>query len=135
MSFRFLEHTADVQVECRAQSFEELLETAAGALYALALKEVRAQTDAERVIDIPGNGHEDVLVRWLQELIFHLDTDRFVATSFAFETKDNRMLWARLRGYVCAPEDRAVEVKSATYHELDVRRTDDGFVARVILDL
>ena len=42
---------------------------------------------------------------------------------------------AHIAGYGCAAEDRAEEVKSATYHELEILETDDGFVGRIIFDL
>lgn len=135
MPFRFLEHTADVQAECRAPDFEGLLETAAHALYAMAFKKTRSAADIEFAVQVSANGREELLVSWLQELIFLMDAERFVATDFRFDTVDNATVRAGLRGYRYDPEERAEEVKSATYHELEVRQTDEGFVARVIFDL
>ena len=135
MTFRFLEHTADARVECQAPSFEALLESAAQALYAITLREPRAAIEEERVIDVSGGGREDILVRWLQELVFLLEVGRFVAVTFAFDAVEAGRVRARLRGYLCTPEERAEEVKSATYHELEVIETGEGWLARVILDL
>ncbi len=135
MSFRFLEHTADVQVECCAASFHGLLEAAAHALYALALREMRAEVHSTRSIEVKGESREDILVRWLQELIFMLEVERFVATEFAFAADDPLAFVAELRGYTCAPKERVQEVKGATYHEIELRETGEGFTARVIFDL
>lgn len=135
MPFRFLEHTADVIVECRAPTFKELLATGAEALYAIALKETRPARGLERTFEMTGPGREELLVRWLQELIFLLDVERFVASGFDFDEAGEDIVRGRLRGYLCEPKERAEEVKSATYHELEVRETEDGFVARVIFDL
>ena len=135
MTFRFLDHTADIRVECIASNFAELLQCAACALYAIALKETRASLDAQRIVEVFGAGREDVLVRWLQELLFLLDTGHFVAVEFAFDTVEAGHVKARLNGYTCNPEDRAEEVKSATYHQLEVIETADGWLARLIFDL
>ena len=135
MRYRFLEHTADVQAECWADGFEGLLEAAAEALYALALGERRTGGDVVRTVTATGDSREDILVRWLQELIFALEVDRFVATAFSFACGEEGTVRAELHGYVCVPDDRVEEVKSATYHELNVRKTDHGLVARVVFDL
>lgn len=135
MPFRFLEHTADARAECRGGTFEGLLEAAAQALYAIALREARADCDTSRTIKVDGESREEVLVRWLQELIFLLEVERFVATGFAFAEADELSITAEARGYTCRPEERGEEVKSATYHGLDVQETPEGFIARVIFDL
>ena len=135
MAFRFLEHTADVQAECTGATFEELLESAAHALYALALKETRDARDVECHVAVMGDNQEELLVRWLQELIFLLDTNAYVAAHYVFEGLRNNTLKATVHGYACRPDERAQEVKSATYHELKVTQTDEGYLARVIFDL
>ena len=137
MPFRFLEHTADVQVECSAATFAGLLETAAEALYAIALERKRNAQDVIRRVAVEGEcrAREETLIRWLQELLFLLDTERFVAVRAEFHRVSDGAIEATLRGYACAPEERAEEIKSTTYHELAIRETDDGFVARVIFDL
>ena len=135
MSFFFIEHTADMGMECRGASFEELLDSAADGLYALALRRTKRDTGIERAVEIDADGPEEMLVRWLQELIYLLETDHFVAVEREFQTVSERSLAAVLKGHLCGPEDRAVEVKSATYHDLEVRQEAGGYVARVTFDL
>lgn len=135
MPFRFLDHTADVQVECCAETFAALLETSAQALYAVTLNEKQERRDQERTIAVTGANYEEILIRWLQELIFLLDIDHFVGTRFEFQESSELEVVARASGYACSREERAEEVKSATYHELVVQQNEDGFLARFILDL
>ncbi|HIJ74094.1 MAG TPA: archease [Candidatus Hydrogenedentes bacterium] len=134
-AFRFLEHTADLRVECRAESLADLLETAALALYAVAFHRRRQGTNVERHIDLAADTREQLLVRWLQELIFLMDVERFAATVFDIGTANETALAATLRGYQYEPADRAEEVKAATYHELEVKKDAEGYVARLIFDL
>ena len=135
MSFSFLEHTADVQVECRADSLAGLLESAARALYAVTLREVQSVSDHERVVEVRAANREEMLIRWLQELNYLLDIEHFVGTQFVFESIKDGGACVRLRGYRCSAAERAEEVKSATYHELAIQQNDGGFMARVIFDL
>jgi SHS2 domain-containing protein len=135
MSFRFLEHTADLRVECRAGSFEELLEAAAQALYSAALTVTYSRTDFEHTLELPAGGHEERLVRWLQELIFLMEVEHFVAAAFQFQETGAGALGVTLRGYGYRPEDRAAEIKAATYHGISVEKTQQGFVAQFLLDV
>ena len=54
------------------------------------------------------------MVRWLQELIFLMDTRSFVASGFEVRQADAGRVEATLRGYRYKPEERAAEVKAAT---------------------
>lgn len=144
MGYRFFEHTADIQAECTAKSFAGLLESAAHAFYSVALKKQRKATNIRRELFISGATREEIVVRWLQELVFLLETDGFVAVRFECDGahlekpgKPREVLTAHCEasGYLCKGAERADEVKGATYHGLEVRETEQGFVARVIFDL
>ncbi|HUW62473.1 MAG TPA: archease [Candidatus Bathyarchaeia archaeon] len=141
MGYKFLEHTADVQAECRAETFTGLLETAARALYSVALNKQRKSVKASHELFVCGASHEDAVVRWLQELVFLLETSGFVAVRFAWDGSHREAPEGALTvrctaaGYFCDPADRDEEVKGATYHGLNVEKTEEGFVARIIFDL
>ncbi len=134
-SFIFLDHTADLQVECRAENFLSLLETAAQALYAVAFKIRSTRSIIARRFQLSAENRERLLIRWLQELIYLMDAERFVGTAFDLNEPSPGRLEAVVRGYVYRPEDRAEEVKAATYHGLEVTEGPQGCVARVTLDL
>jgi SHS2 domain-containing protein len=40
-----------------------------------------------------------------------------------------------LRGYRHDPDERATEIKAATYHDLSLEKQDGIYIARVIFDL
>ena len=135
MSFRFLEHTADARIECVGRTFAELLEGAAAGLYAITLLKRRDEASDERLVRVIGNSREETLIRWLQELNYLLDIEHFVAATFRFAGAVEREVEAVASGFLCAPEERAEEVKSATYQQLTVRETDEGLMAQVTFDL
>ena len=149
MGYKFLEHTADVQAECEAKTFPGLLEAAARALYSVALNKQRKSVRASHELFISGANHEDVVIRWLQELVFLLETDGFVSVRFTWngshmEPPEGALtsgphavltVHCKAEGYFCDPEDRGEEVKGATYHGLNVEKTEEGFTAKIIFDL
>lgn len=135
MPYRFLEHTADVRVECTAETFECLLQEAAAAFYAVALRRRRDDHTAERQVHVNGETREELLVRWLQELLYLLETERFVASRFDVAPGLAGAVSAHLHGYDCPPKDRETEIKAATYHGMDVRITPEGYAAEIIFDL
>ena len=136
--YRFLEHTADVCVECRGETFPALLQSATDALYAVALHGVRHDNHSDgppKQVSLTADNYEEALVRWVQELIFLLETENFVADSIVFVQADSQRIVSQASGYVCAARERAEEVKSATYHGLRVEHKQEGFVAQIIFDL
>jgi SHS2 domain-containing protein len=135
MPFRFLEHTADARIECTGRDFAELLESAAEGLYGVALRTRRTDADVESAVHAAGADREEVLVRWLQELLFLLDTEHFVAARFHFESASGCDVRARVFGYACTADERAEEVKSATYQQVRVREMEQGLLAQFTLDL
>lgn len=149
MGYKFLEHTADVQAECQAETFTGLLEAAARALYSVALNKQHKFVRKSHELFVSGASHEEVVIRWLQELVFLLETDGFVAVRFTWngshmEAPEGALtavphavltVHCRAEGYFCDPDDRGEEVKGATYHGLNVEKTEEGFKARIIFDL
>lgn len=139
MPFRFLEHTADVRIECRGGTFEELLESAAQALYAVAFQSTQTRIEREHAVTLEfdpcSSGLGDVLVRWLQEIIYLMEVRYFLGVLFHFDRADASGVQATLAGHTYLPDERAAEVKAATYHGLDVIAEDGAYRAEIILDL
>jgi SHS2 domain-containing protein len=135
MPFTFLEHTADVQVEVTAPDFAQLLQAARDSFYAVTLKQTREAKPEERSVSIEAACREELLVRWLHELLFLLEAEGFVAAETAFELVSDQRVLAALTGYVCDPDDRADEIKAVTYHDLAIENTPHGLRVRIIYDL
>lgn len=135
MSFEFIEHTADIRVVCCAPTYAGLLEEAARALYATALDHTGGVCSTERMIVVRAANAEERLVRWLQEILFLLDTEGFVATRFAFTPRDGGVLSVQAGGYLCAPAARVMEIKGATYHGLEIEESDGGWSACIVFDV
>jgi len=141
-TFRSFDHTADVGIEVRGESLPDLLETAAQAVFSLAIEDGPTAVEVEQEIGVePGPGLqslEDVFVAWLQELLFRFDTEGLVPLEFHFAKAGPRRIRARVGFGRFDPKRHraATEVKAVTYHELAVREEAGGaWSARFILDV
>ncbi len=115
----------------------------AGAFAAVAEALTAVVTDPDNVaaretieIRCSAPSDEDLLVDWLNALIYEMAVGRMLFCDFDVAI-DNGELRAEVRG---EPVDRerhapAVEVKGATYTALAVKETDDGWTAQCVVDV
>ena len=73
-----------------------------------------------------------LLAAWIEELVFLAETEEFVPERLAEIELAPGMLRAGVEGRRAEPRHL---VKSVTYHRLEFRRGDAGWVARVVLDV
>ncbi|MBN1380462.1 MAG: archease [Deltaproteobacteria bacterium] len=90
-----------------------------------------------RIISLEADQVEELMVHWLNELNFLFDTEGLLFAVFDITLIDNRHIEATVRGERYDPARHSIKttVKSATYHQLEVLRSDDMWKARVIFDL
>ncbi|HUX16151.1 MAG TPA: archease [Phycisphaerae bacterium] len=142
-TFRTFDHTADVGLEVRGESLEDLLATAAQAVFSLMLddgpREVAIEADVALTPDAsPGEELRELLVVWLQELLYRFEMEHLVPREFDFAEAGPARVRARVGFGRFDPKRHraATEVKAVTYHELAVREEADGtWSARFILDV
>lgn len=102
------------------------------AVYGLARSRGPARETAE--LALAAESPEELLVDWINELVFRVGTEHWAPRRIAFAAAEERRLKASLSGERISGE-LAVEVKAATYHGLEVRRARGLWTATVILDV
>jgi SHS2 domain-containing protein len=143
-TYTIFDHTADVGLEVRGTSFEDLLATAARATFDQALEDRPAAVDCRREVRVrpvaqatlEGDRHE-LLVGWLQELLYLFETEHLVPLEYDFVAAGPREIKADV-GFGRFEPGRhrtRLEVKAVTYHQIEVREAPDGWHARFILDI
>jgi protein archease len=139
---RILDHTADVGFEvAEASTLEGLFDEARQALLMTVFEESPESGEEERAVRLSAPDRETLLVRWINELVFFIQGEGFVPVGADVRIREadegGYALEASLTG---APLDLEGygwqgEIKSATFHGLDVTRGSEGWRARVILDV
>jgi len=95
------------------------------------------QPQQELEIEVRGEDREELLVNWLSELLYLLESRLFLPASFFIEDISARHLLARVSGEPVDPARHALEreVKAITYHRVQVEQTATGWRAQVYVDL
>jgi SHS2 domain-containing protein len=142
-TFETFDHTADVGLEVRGESLEDLLATAAQAVFSVIIEAgpSAVETEAEVLAEAETGARaewEDIFVVWLQELLYRFEMEHLVPLKFDFAEAGPARVRARVGfGRFDPKRHRAgTEVKAVTYHELAVREEPGGaWSARFILDV
>lgn len=136
-SFRLLEHTADMGIEARAASCERVLEGMARGLATVIYGDSPAAAVVVGKISVHAEDPVDLLVSWLNELVYWSEKDNLVPAAFQIESINGVELRAIVSGEPFDPRRHIVErqVKSVTYHQACLVQTPDGWYARVYIDL
>jgi SHS2 domain-containing protein len=135
--YEVFEHTADLGIRIRADDLNALFVEAGHALFSVITQDTSAIRPIETVeFQIEAQEMDYLLVDWLNELLFAFESRGLLLTDFSVKI-DGEHLQARAQG---EPVDDARhrlehEVKAITYHGLQVIRSDQGWLAEVILDI
>jgi len=131
---RPLDHTADIGMDVRAPSLAELFHAAAAGLVAFTCpRRDGVPTHAWERVQLEADDAALLLVAWLRELLYRMDTRQLCYVNAEFTEIGAQRLAARVGLAHCAAAIR--EIKGVTYHDLDVHREGTEWRARVIFDV
>ena len=127
--YRFVEHTAELEVEFESASPEGVLEEARRAFAELAGLGDGEELERQVVVDAPDL--PALLAAWLDELVFLSDAEGLVAESAELSLEGSRLM-GTVRGRRGRPRPL---VKAVTLHRLRFREEDGVWRGRVVLDV
>lgn len=136
-----LDHTADVGFELGASTLEGLFDEARRALLMVVFERPPRSGKQEDDIRLSAPDMETLLVRWLNEVVYRIQDTGFVPVDAEIRIQKTGeagyALEAHLTGAPLLLEEYGWqgEIKSATFHGLDVTNDDESWHARVILDV
>ena len=115
----------------------ELFVHAAWGLFDLMTDAEHIRPSDDRHLAVEAIDLEDLMVRWLGELLYIYDTDRFLTACVTFHALEPTGLRATLRGEIldAARHPIDTEIKAVTYHQVAVEHIGAGWQARVIFDI
>ena len=131
-----LGHTADKGIHIEADTREELFEAAVTGM-ARMLKEDSAkgkQLDLTEKIEISAQDLTSLLIKFLSEVLTLSDIQNALFTELEIDLLQDHTLKGRIRGY--REEHIEEDIKAVTYHQADVRQTEDGrYQTNIIFDI
>ncbi len=129
---REVEHTADLGLEVWAPDLPGLMEEAARGLFELMGVVVSEESRCHRQLEIGADDREQLLVSFLEELLFIADAEDLAFDGFMLNLVDTNLL-ARLEGGFIVSRTR--EIKAVTYHYLEISETKRGLKTSIIFDV
>ena len=131
--YEHIEHTADLALRIHGRDLEELFANAAHAMFS-ELADLRVVApDVRHSVHVDGADHESLLVNWLNQLLFLHETRGEVYSGFDIHELTSKALRATVRGE--HSEDVRMIIKAATYHDLAILDTGQGYVVPIIFDV
>ena len=127
-----VDHTADIAIRVWGEDFQALLCQAAYGLYDLMGVEPMANSSAEVRFGLPQATNEDILVDFLNELLYLSDEKRQIFKDFLF-TENEKEFEIQAAGCHILSQDR--QIKAVTFHNLIVEETRHGFEAIITFDV
>lgn len=138
--YRQLEHTSDIRVAILGEDLPGLFSNAAFCLFDIMLDVTMVGESETRTLRLDSQDLPELFMDWLRELLFLFSTDSFVparVTIRKLSPDKPCSLEAGLSGekYDLERHGLRIEVKTPTYHQYELKQTDEGWQALVVLDV
>lgn len=133
--FQEIEHMADVEIKVWGDDLNALFIQAAKGMYHLSQirEEDNSQTTRSRTFSVTGMDTESLLVAFLNEILFYLETERIAFQKLDLEFQGNDRLQAQLEGTIVKELNR--DIKAVTFHNLEIQELDTGWQVRIVFDV
>ncbi|MBI1805317.1 MAG: archease [Ignavibacteriae bacterium] len=135
--YTILDHPADLGIEAYGATLAEAFEQAAVALTSIIIEHSTVESREQREVEITASDFEQLLVKWLTEILYLYDGRQFVVCEAAIHKLSPAKLWATICGEQFSPlkHKTKLDVKAVTYHQLLIQENAEGGRITVYLDI
>jgi SHS2 domain-containing protein len=136
MSFEVLEHTADLKIKVLGQDLPELFVNAGLAIAVQQNPQVKKQALKKPVwesLEIKSADQKSLLIDWLNEILSRSDLNDKIYANFQIEELSETRLRARIAGQKVS--QKQIDIKAATYHDLEIKQVNSHWQAIIIFDI
>lgn len=127
-----IHHTADLALRVWGEGFHDMLRHAAEGMYDLMGARIEKTNSLEESFQITNGSHEEILVDFLNELLFLCDVHRRVLDAFQFSEMTDG-IHVQAIGYGLNSIQRPI--KAVTFHNLQVEQSSSGYETVITLDV
>ena len=130
---------ADQAFEAWGNTLEELFSSCAKATFEVVTDLSIVESEKSFPLNIEAETLEELLYLFLSEIIYLKDTERSLFSKFDLRIDAGKefRLSGKVSGETIDSEKHVLktDVKAVTYHQFQVKKRNDGYYARVVLDL
>ena len=142
---KYLEHTADILFQAQATTLAGLFEQCGFAVEESMTNLSQLDESEEREITGKNTKIDRLLFDFLDDLLFYKDSDLIIFKRFEIKISESKneqgqieySLHCKAYGEPLqeGKHERIVDVKAITMHMFEVKKTDTGFWAQVLIDI
>jgi SHS2 domain-containing protein len=135
--FEIVNHTADIGIKAYGKSLKELFENAAFGMFNILADLEGITTSTESEIKVEAPDREELLIEWLDELLFNFYTKHIIFCEFNITELTDNGLTAKVKGrFIGENRNRLkTEIKAATRHDLHIVKTNNIYEIQIIFDI
>lgn len=136
-NFKFLPHTADIKFQAFGKTPGKAFESSARAMFKAMCKSDLKGKVIERGVNVSAKDYAGLLYRFLEELIFLMDTEDFFLKDARVEINESKgyHLDAFISGVKASEQEVLIIVKAVTYNDMFVRKEGRKWVCQVVVDV
>jgi SHS2 domain-containing protein len=139
-NFEFIDHTADIAVKLEGSTFEELFTAGAEAWLASVIENKDLRANDRFKIELTSFSIEELLVSFINELNFLLNIKRWLCLNVdsikIYEDSKKFKLTVSLNGIKVEDDfELKEEIKSVTYHQIEIKKDNALYSTRVVFDI
>jgi SHS2 domain-containing protein len=135
LKFKFLEHTADIKFQAFGKNLEEVFENSAFALKDVICGKKKIKGTKEKIIKIKGRDFESLMYKFLEEILYLLDSSNFLISKIKEIKIKDFTLKAILLGDNSKNYWFTNSVKAITYNEMFIKKRGSKWISQVVLDV
>lgn len=132
--YKIINHTADTGIEVEGKNLKEIFFESYKGLYKIAGVE-KGKKEGKDKVKIVADTYEELLIKFLNELIFYIYGEGKYCDVKKIEIKKDRgfKLEVEIEKYEIKKFEK--EVKAATYHNITIKNKNGTFTTKIIFDL
>jgi len=136
-NYALIEHTADIGIRVKAKDLKGLFCSCAAAMFDIIAAGCPDKAGTKKILKIKqqGSNSEELLVNWLNELLFLSATKALIFSDFKINKLSETDIEALVTGVSAKYCRVKTEIKAATYHALKIERVKNAWLAEVIFDV
>lgn len=130
-------HTADIAIRVAGNSMRDLFKNSAYGMFDIIADLSGLEKSISININITANSQEELLVSWLDELLYNFYTKGVIFFDFDITDIGEGRLKAKANGRLIGENKNRLkkEIKAATFHNLNIEEKNGKYSVEIVFDV
>jgi protein archease len=137
LKHKIIDHTADICVRVFGNSMEEIFVGSSKAMMEIITDVEKVNPSKEILIRARGENYEELLVKWLQEILYLHEVKKMVFKDFEIKIENGTKAVGKAYGEKIDVDRHEFysNVKAVTYHNLKIISSKDKYRVDIVFDI